>query len=186
MTPQQLAALKAAIVADSALNSQPMTSDGAFAIAAALNAPSNPAANVWRPDASVQAINDAIDYTKYTPTDAADNTVTYSNRLLLVQTKQMNLQNMLIGRDTVDASRSNVRSALRDAVINLPTGASGANVSAGGASGVNVMNACVRQGKRIEIVMKTGDATTGGVTAAVMGFEGDVSYQEVEQARALP
>ena len=186
MTPQQLATVKAAILADPALSAQPMNSDGAFAIAAALNLPASPQENVWRTNASVQAINDAIDWAKYTPVDAADGTAIYTNRLLLIQSKQMNLQCMLIGRDTVDASKANVRAGLRDAVINIPACANGASVQAGGASGVTVMNKCIRPALRIEDILATGQATTGGVTAKIMGYEGTMSYQEVEQARALP
>ncbi len=186
MTSAQLATLKAAIVADNALNSQPMNSDGAFAIAEALNLPASPSVSVWRPDAPVQAINDAIDWAKFTPADAADGTTIFTNRLLLIQTKQMNLQSMLVGRDTVDASRANVRAGLRDAVINIPAGVGGANVVAGGASGINVMNNCVRPALRIESILSTGQATTGGVTAKIMGFEGQVDYQDVIQALALP
>jgi hypothetical protein len=184
LTTQQLQTLKTAIAADPVLAAKPNNSDGAFDIAAAMNLPV--AANVWRTDARVQAINDAINWSLYTPTDTPDGTATWTNRILAIQTKQMNLQLMLQGRDTVDASKANVRAGLRDAVIAVPAGASGAAVSPGGASGVNVMNACIRPGLRIEILLKTGDATTGGVTAAIMGYEGIISYQDVEAARALP
>jgi len=182
MTPAQLQALKAAINADPVLSAKPLNSDGAFDIAIAMNTPV--ASTVWRTDARVQAINDAINWALYTPVDAADGTATWTNRILAIQTKQMNLQLMLQGRETVDASKTNVRAGLRDAVIAVPAGASGAAVSPGGASGVNVMNACIRPGLRIEILLKTGDATTGGVTAAVMGYEGTITYQDVEAARA--
>lgn len=183
LTPAQLATLKAAILADQSLASQPMTSDGAFAIAAALNQIASGPVKVWRTDASVQAINDAINWSIYTPVDTPDGTAAFTNRILAIQTKQMNLQLMLQGRATVDASKANVRAGLRDATIQVPAGAGGAQVSPGGASGVNVLTACVRDAKRIEDILSTGSATTGGVTAKVMGYEGDISYQDVEAAR---
>ena len=48
LTQQQLAALKAVIDADPALAAQPNNSDGAFAIAAALNQSASPAWVVWK------------------------------------------------------------------------------------------------------------------------------------------
>jgi hypothetical protein len=186
MTNAQLQVLKNAIIADPVLAAKPNNSDGAFDIATAMNLPASPTANVWRTDARVQAINDAINWSLYTPADTPDGTAVWTNRILSIQTKQMNLQLMLQGRDTVDASKANVRAGLRDAVMQVPAGANGALVSPGGASGVNVMNACIRPGLRIEILLKTSDVTTGGVTAAIMGYEGTISYQDVEAARSLP
>ena len=183
LTQQQLTVLKTAINADPALASQPMTSDGAFSIAVALNQLASPEIKVWRTEVPVQSISDAINWSQYTPVDSPDGTATYTNRILSVQTKQMNLQLMLQGRDTVDASKANVRAGLRDAVIQVPAGAGGVSVAPGGASGVNVLTACIRDAKRIEVILATGDATTGTVTAKVMAYEGDVSYQDVEAAR---
>src|SRR5574343_574256 len=56
LTAQQLATLKAAILADPELAAQPMNSDGAFAIAAALNQVASPAFVVWKTDVSVDEI----------------------------------------------------------------------------------------------------------------------------------
>lgn len=181
MTPAQLATLKADILASPDMASQPMTSAGAFAIAALYNAAST--TDVWRTDAPVQSIYDAIDWSKFTPVDAADGTTIYSNRLLLIQTKQMNLTNILQGRSTVDASKANLRAGLRDAVIALPAGASGASVVAGGAGGVNVLNACVRKATRFEKLFATTQATTGTVTANLLVLEGSVSTDDIQAAR---
>ena len=128
-------------------------------------------------------IGSAIQWDKFTPVDAADETNVYTNRLLLIQTKQINLQSILQGKTTVDVSKPNIRAALRDAVIALPAGVAGAAVSAGGASGVNVLNACVRLGTRLEKLLSTGPQATGTVTADIMGFEGAVGYQAIETAR---
>ena len=53
LTTAQYQTLKAAIVADPTLSAQPLNSDGAFAIAAALNAVASPAFTVWRTNVSI-------------------------------------------------------------------------------------------------------------------------------------
>ena len=181
MTPQQQALIKADILASSDMNTLPANSDGSYEIARLYNLPST--TDVWRTEAPTRLIFDAIDWSKYTPTDVADATVIFTNRLLAIQTKQMNLQNMLVGRETIDASRANIRAGLRDAVTALPAGALGAPVSAGGASGVTVLTACVRKANRIEKLLASAGVTTGTVTAGVMSFEGNVSPTDITEAR---
>ena len=189
LTTAQKAAIKADILANSDLNVFPQGSDGAFGIAALYNTVT--ATDVWRTDAPVSAINDGIDYTKFTPTDAADGTAIYTNRVLAIQTKQMNLQNMLVGKDKIDASKANIRAGIRDAVIQLPAGTGGALISAAGASGVNVLTPMVRKANRIEKLFATTQATTGTVTANLLANvanssfsgEGNITYQDVQAAR---
>lgn len=187
MTPAQNAAIKADILASADMNTLPNNSDGSFAIAALYNAPASPTFTVWRTDAQVSAILDAINWSLYTPNDAPDNTATYTNRALNIQTKQMNLQNMVIGRDRLDCSKVNIRAGLRDAVIAVPAGNGGAAVSPGGASGATVLNNCTRNATRLEkllAVASQGNDTTGAVTARVLGFEGIVSYTDIDNAKA--
>jgi hypothetical protein len=184
MTPAQLQAIKAAIDADPVLAAKPLNSDGASDIATALNLPANPTVKVWRSEAPVADINDAINWSQYTPVDSIDDTGMYQNRLLSIQTKQMNLQLMLQGRESVNANKANIRAGLRDAVVSVPAGVGGAMVSPGGASGVNVLNNCVRDALRIEAILAGAAATTGTVTAKLLGFEGAIAYQVVEAARA--
>ena len=182
LSPQQTATLKADILAKTTAG-QPL--EALFAaqnwdgIADFYNALASPDFPVWRKDTPVGAIFDAITWANYTPNDAADGTTIYGNRLLIIQTKQMNLQNMLVGRDTIDATKANTRAGLRDAVIALPAGAAGAAVSAGGASGVTVLTACTRKGSVIEKLLTLGPATTGTTTADLMGFEGMISAREI-------
>ena len=182
LTTQQLQAIKADIAASADMNTLPANSDGSFEIARLYNLPST--TDVWRTNTPTKDIFDAITWANFTPNDAADSTQLYMNRTLLAQTKQMNLQNMLTGRETIDASKANIRAGLRDAVINLPTGAAGAAVSAGGASGATVLTACVRKATRVEKLLASAPVATGTVSAGVMGFEGSVSYQDIEAARA--
>jgi hypothetical protein len=184
MTPAQLAALKADILSDPAFTGLPANLDGAYEISAAYAVVV--AVDVWRTDANVAAIYDAIDWTKYTPTDAPDGSAIYTNRVLAVQTKQINLQNMLQGRQTVDASLAHIRSGLRDAVIALPTGAGGAATSAGGPSGATVVSALTRKANRGEALFAAGPVQTGTVSAKILAFEGTLTPEQVQQARELP
>lgn len=190
LTTAQLATLKADILANSDMNTQPMTSGGAFAIAALYNVVG--ATDVWRTEAPVSAIYDAITWTNFTPTDSipAINGLNGNGDLLqywcrqgIINIKQMNLQNMLIGRDTVDASKANLRAGLRDCVIAIPAGALGVNIVAGGTSGATVMNALVRKATRYESLFAPTTATTGTVTAHLMGIEGAVTSDDIQAAR---
>jgi hypothetical protein len=125
----------------------------------------------WQTQTPVVDILNSITWTSFTPVDAADSTATYTNRLGVINIKQMNLQNLLFGRTTLDCSLSGIRSALRDCVIALPAGTAGANVSAGGSSGVNVLTACTRAVTRLENLFVTTTATTGTVTAYLFPLE---------------
>ena len=192
MTPAQLTTLRQAIDANPTWAAIPNNSDGNYALAALLNAPAVPTFNVWRTEAPVNAILDAINWGTYTPSDAiasADPTLTQQvGRLLTIQTKQMNLQLMVQGRDVINCSRPNVRGGLRDAVIQVPSGAGGAATSPGGANGATVLAQCIRNATEAEKILATASQasdTTGSTTARVMGFEGNVSPQDVETARNL-
>ena len=193
LTPAQSATLKAAINANPTWAAFSLDGDGPLELAALLNAPASPAFPVWRTDAPVNSIIDSITWSSYTPADAiasSDPALTQQTaRLLTIQTKQMNLQLMLQGRESINCSRPNVRAGLRDAVIQIPSGANGANTSPGGASGATVLNVCTRnatEAERILALQSNASDTTGGVTARVMGWEGQLSASDVLIARNLP
>jgi hypothetical protein len=133
----------------------------------------------WNTATPVSSILDAITWTAYTPTDAADGTVIQTNRIAIVATKQMNMQNMMAFREELDASKPGIRAGLRDAVIALPTGANGALISAGGASGVNVLNACTRLSSRLEVLFASAPVTTGTVSAVNYTVQGAIGVQEL-------
>lgn len=147
----------------------------------------------WSRAASVDAIIDAIDSTKYTPT--ATITGTEVEPLLSrkrgwideINVKLMVLQVLTMGRAYVDATRANVRGSLRDAVTQIPSGALDGNgkpalTSAGGASGVNVLAACLRPTSVAENALKSGDATTGTTTGVLLTFEGNVTSNDIADA----
>ena len=133
---------------------------------------------VWKTNAAVGDIFDAVLWANFTPADAPDNTATWTNRSLACQGKQFNLQTMLLGRTTIDASKPQWRTGLQDALTALPSGAGGANRSGGWAG---VATALMRQAWRIEKLFATG---TGSVASpATMVVEGTLNYLDV--ARAL-
>lgn len=188
LTPAQLQAIKTEIAGDPALSSQSASGDGADAIANALNALAAPAFPVWRTDAQVKDIFDAINWALYTPVDAVDGTAVHQERLLIIQTKQLNLQNMTIGREKLDASKANIRAGLRDAVIQVPAGINGALVAPGGVNAGTVLTAMTRSATRAEkvLIQAGGPVTTGVTQASLLGFEGLITVVDVQAARALP
>lgn len=137
---------------------------------------------VWKNITSVAEIDDAILWSNFTPNDAPDGTALCTNRFLSIQTKQMNLQKITMGKDYVNTSRANIRDGLRDAVIALPSGAGGASRSAGGANGVTVLNVCKRFATKGEKLFATVPATTGSITAKLLTFEGTISNEDVVEA----
>lgn len=188
MTPAQLDILKAAILADPQLSAQPNNPDGNSAIADALNLPAVPAVMGWSTRAPLSGVVDAVNWATFTPADAPDSTVVFTNRLLAIQSKQINLSNILLAcgeGKTLDGSKANVRKGLKDAVTALPAGAGGALVTAGGVGGVNVLNALLRPATRAEVLLKALDLNEPPVTGSIQfGFQGDVQYPDVEAARA--
>lgn len=179
-TNAQLLTLKAAIAAETDPEFVSYRTAGSTGLMADwFNQATSPAHTVWRTEAPVANLLDAINWALYTPADAIDATATFTNRLLAIQTKQMNLQSMVQGRDRVDCSKSTLRAGLRDAVVAVPAGAGGANVNPGGANGANVLNACTRTATRGEKVFATSSATTGATTAFILTYEGRVTDADV-------
>ncbi len=180
MNNTQLQLIKAAIAADSALNTLPNTLDDAFAIADSLNLAASPDFFVWQTSMPAQSLFDAIVWANLTPSDAPDGTATYTNRALCCQGKQFNVQTMLTGREFINPSKANIRAGLQDALTQVPSGAAGALRSAGWTT---VQTAMQRKATRAEKALATG--TGSAASPAVLGFEGVVSYQDVFDARSL-
>ena len=181
MTPAQLATLKAAILADQTMAAKPMTSGGALEIAGLLNAAASPAYNVWRSVTPASEILDSITWANLTPADTADGTATFTNRALVCQAKQMNLQIILQGRDSVASGKVSVRGGLSDALQNVPAGAGGALVDAGWAGAGKVKATITRTASVVEKLFATGNGTTA--TPSTMGYEGPITSDDVQAAR---
>jgi len=157
MTPAQLLLIKAEIDADGTLNALPMTPDGAFAIADALNLDAAPAWVVWKSAVLVDDIMQDMDWTR------VDNLSNGKARSWDWMTKA----------GTINAGRANIRAGID-------------SVWVGTAPDLAVRAAiyvrCKRAATRAEKILSMGTGTDA--VPATMGFEGAVSYRDVEQARA--
>lgn len=189
MTPAQLTTIAAHIRANTDQAVVSALANGADnELARLYNLPAAPAFALWRSDVPVDAIIDAITWASYTPNDKVSSTDTdpvLSRKigwLLEIQTKQMNLQLMLQGRAALNCGRATLRAGLRDAVIQVPSGASGSATAPGGASGVTVLAVCTRNATVVEKVLAGAQETTGTVTANVIGFEGQITPDDVASA----
>lgn len=183
MTPAQLATIKADILANPDLAAVPVGSAGNNTIRDMYNLIGT--TDLWSTAVNIDAINNAVDISQYTPIDAADGTAIYTNRALACQTKLMALQTYVLRVTPLDASKSTIRAGLRDSVIKIPAGASGALVTSAGVSGVNALTACTRKATRFEKLFATVSETTGTVTAFIPVLQGQVSLADIEQAREL-
>ena len=188
LTESQLQAIKSHIDNTPELAAQPLTSDGAFAIAAVLNAAASPAFTVWNPTASIDQVQDAVKWANLTPADpvptsGADAIATWTARSLSCQGKQFNLQ-MLLTRPsgTIRGDLSLIRTALQDALSNVPSALGGGGQDAGWSpNGVRL--ALQRTALLVEKILATGTGTA--VSPATMSYVGTLTYQDVEQARAI-
>ena len=152
----QLQALKAVIDADGTLAAQPNNSDGAFFIAAELNKPATPAFIVWRTDVPTKDIKKAIFWTEYIVRSDGER-----DAFVLINSNGI-----------VNCADVNVRQGFADIFS--------------GPGGVNTRAALVaiakRSATRAEKALATG--TGSDASPAAMGFEGNISYQDVQDARA--
>jgi hypothetical protein len=159
LTLSQLQAIKAAIAADTALSSQPMTPDGAFAIAEALNQLAVPDFIVWRSKVSNGEVGKAFVASSLSAMTSANN-----DRLVSF---------VLWNPDGVEPQRADHRVFFDD--VFSP------------ASGAPTRTALAalwrRRARRVEKLFAVGTGSDGA--PATLGFEGTINYQDVEAARAL-
>lgn len=160
LTTAQAQAIKAVIQADPVLAALPANSDGAFAIADALNLEAFPAFVVWR----TSVPQDEITQNGFTWTEV-DNLSVGKARiwewLFLNATRSMN------------PSKANVRAG----IVECWSGTAGKV-----AVQTAVFSHCKRNATRAEAAMAAGTGTDA--TPAKMTYEGMLSYQDIEQARA--
>lgn len=180
MTPQQLATLRAYIDTVPAWAALPNDSESALIIAAALNEPATPAHYGYRTSVSTEDVMDAIVWANFTPNPAPDGTAAWTNRSLACQGKQFNVQTMLVGRTSINPSKANIRAGLQDALTDIPSGNNG-NLRQGGWNAVAAL--LYRPLTTAEKVLSTGAGTTAA--PAVMGFEGAITFADVQSARSL-
>jgi len=155
LTPAQLQTLKAAIAADPVLSLLPKTPDGAFDVAAALNLDASPAFYVWR--------------TQYTPEQmraAILNGITQLDALTASKRDSL----LWFSQGAVDCSKAVTQAAINDLC------GSQATLKAA------VLDGGKRPATRAEKIFATGTGTLA--TPAMLVFEGELSYPEVQAAWA--
>ena len=142
----------------------------------------------WDSSSNWSKIQNAIDYAKYTPATANIPTdIAGLCKLMAIMIKLTVQQNMLLGMvNGVNATNAGLVSAILDTTIQIPAGASGANVNPGGAAGVAVATVMARKASKAEALFITTTPTFGGVTAALLSWEGPVTSNDVVQAINLP
>jgi hypothetical protein len=185
LTNQQLDIIKAWIVANVPNATEHLAK-------AALDAAASPAFHVLRTDVLASEIFDQITWANYTPADAADSTVIWSNRSLACQGKQFNLQIMLQGQPVFNATKILLRAGLNDATTNLPSGAGGISRSGGWAAILVILR---RQANVFEklfaiqtsgVGVNAGDALGATTNPALLVFEGNITLDQTIQAMNRP
>jgi hypothetical protein len=160
LTTEQLATLKAAILADPVLAALPAGSDGAYAVAEALNRPASPDFIVWKTNVSVDEImRNGMAW------DRVDNLTVGKARIWDWMTR--------LG--TFDASKTNIRAGIDAAWV---------GTAADLAVRATVYTHCKRLATRAEKLFATGGSGTDAAPAT-MDFEGALHYSEVERARSI-
>lgn len=158
----QLQRLKADILADPVFSVAPMTSDAAFEIAAAYNLPADPAFTVWRTSVTWDEIMDnGIDWTR------VDN-LTNGSKYRIWEWLFKNSSN------SINPGKPNIRAGIDAAWVGTA-----ADLAVRAAVYVH----CKRSATRGEKLFSTG--TGSGASPATMDFEGNITIDNVKDARAL-
>jgi len=177
MTPEQYSALKALAAADPVAQAY-VTDQGADDVALADWLNTQTTKYIWCTYTRADDVFDAITWANLTPIDAADGTAGYTNRALLCQAKQINLQIMLQGKDRIATGKASIRAGLSDALLNVPSAAGGETQSAGWAA---VKAAISRIGTRAEMALAKGAGTQAAPSTA--GWEGNLTPAEASTVR---
>lgn len=159
MTPEQALIVKADILANPDLNSQPMSGDGAYAIAAMYNAEAVPAYVVWKTNVSAEEImRNGMDWAR------VDNLTVGKARIW----------DWLTRLGTFNAAKTNVRAGIDAAWV---------GTAADLAVRANIYTHCKRNATRLEKLLATGAGTPA--SPSTMGLEGAVPYNEIEALRGV-
>lgn len=161
LNAQQLAAIKAGINADAELAAFPNNSDGAFSVAALLNQTASPAFYIWRDNVPVNEImTNGFDWTR------VDNLTIGKARIW----------DWMMQTNAINPSLANVRAGI------LAVFATAGDL----ATRLAIFGHCQRAATRAEKLLATGPGTTTseqGVGPATSSFYGNLSYQDVQEAR---
>lgn len=174
MTPAQKATVRADILAKQASGQPLFGVVNEAAIAAYYNAQAAPTFYAWRTSTQAADIGNAIVWSALTPVDTPDGTAIYTNRALLCQAKQINIQTLIQGRDSIASNKSNIRAGLQDALSFIPSGVGGAATGGGWNA---VKSAMTRTTSVLEKLFATGTGTA--VSPADLGCEDTLTDQMV-------
>ena len=159
LTAVQLQTLKAAILADPVLSAFPAGSDGAYAVADALNQLATPDFVVWKTGVNVDEImRNGMAW------DRVDNLTVGKARIWDWMTR--------LG--TFNAAKANIRSGIDAAWV---------GTAADLAVRATIYTHCKRLATRAEKLFASGTGTDAA--PATMDFEGALPYSEVERARSI-
>lgn len=175
LTPAQCTTLKALAMADQTAAAL-IAAGNDIALADWFNTPTT--TWIWRSSVPADEVFDAITWANLTPVDAPDGSAAYTNRALLCQAKQTNLQIMLQGRERIAGAKATIRAGLSDALLNVPSGAGGALQSAGWAAVKGVLS---RFATRAEAALATGLGTQAAPSTPT--FDGQIGYMEIPPIR---
>ncbi len=177
LTSAQRAILKTDVEADPVLSLLTPSNANADIIKNAYNEDSTFV--VWKTAASVEDIFNAINWKRLTPEGDNDpaNVVGFQAISLACQGRQFNIQTMLVGRETINATQNSVRQGLNDALTQVPSGVNGATQAAGWNNVKTAMQRIVTRGEEL-FATGTGTAATPGL----LTFEGSISQDDVTLA----
>ncbi|MEO8153573.1 MAG: hypothetical protein ABI605_10925 [Rhizobacter sp.] len=131
---------------------------------------------VWNSRTPADDIYNSINWKNFTPSDAADGTLLYQNRVGKTGLQQDSLTMLLKHgfASTIDMSKPKISSGIQDALTDIPTGAGGA-LQQGGWNTVKTIS--VRPATRAEKIFATGTGSAG--SPGTNGPEGYVSNEDV-------
>ena len=158
LTPEQLTALKALIDGDQVLAAFPNNSDGAFAIAAALNLEATPDFIVWKTEV---------------PKNEVGKTFVASALAAITAGNNDKLANFAAWNEVVNPSRADQRDFFNDVF----------SVASGASTRAALLILWKRKATRFEKLYATGTGSDG--SPATMVVEGELAYQEVQEARSV-
>jgi hypothetical protein len=156
LTSQQKATLKAHIDASSDLNVYPNNSDGNSSIAQLMNLNAAPAFTVWKTSISRNDVGKAFVATALAAITSGNND---------------KLANFAAWNETIDPSRADQRAFFDDVF----------SVAAGASTRAALLALWKRLATRAEKLFATG--TGSDAVPATMGFEGALTFNDVEEAR---
>jgi hypothetical protein len=165
LTTEQKTAVKADIEGDVVLNAFPNNSDGAFAIAAIYNTLASPDTWGWRTYVSKNEITSS----------AGPEGTTFSFPQLIARTagEQFGWRELFNGTESCNPSLPNVRQGFADVFSGAQAGPT--------AQRTHLLAVARRKLTRLEKLLASGTGSTG--SPATMTFEGQVGYQDIQDAR---